>query len=421
MSRKKKNKELENSSSQIPTPEVLENVQWDFQEDAPALIQAEATDTESPEIESLETATEFDEENSFETEASVNDETSVEPQEFVDRDQLHSILESLLFSHDKPVSMATMREVFKNTQIKTKDIQEAIEYLKARYAESERGVMLEEIAGGYQLRTKPDNAKFIMRLSKEKAFRLTGASLEVISIVAYKQPIVKSEIDQIRGVESGHLLRALMDRGLINFQGKSDLPGKPMQYGTTRKFLEIFGLRNLKELPSLSEIDQLIPEGIGDPADEKETLSDVTENMSQSIASTYSEGEAELLDINDKLSQIDTTTDFFEQEKKREKEKRDRERAEDIREAIMLGQEVEKKDIQWLKRYEEKLAMEQMQANAAQAEVSSDTTESQDHAEVVHAQEFTEALEELTENHQNDLSLSESASEDENLSEEIDL
>ncbi len=284
------------------------------------------------------------------------------PFEFVDTERFYSIIESLLFSYDKPVSISLMREAFRGTNIKSKDISKALDVLASRFAASERGVMLEEIAGGYQLRTKPDNAQFLLRMTKERPFKLTGPSLETLSIVAYKQPIVKSEIDQIRGVESGHLLRALMDRGLVSFQGKSELPGKPMQYGTTRKFLEIFGLRNLKELPSLTEIDQLIPEGIGDPEDEKQNLSDLTDEMSTAITSTYSEGETELIQITDQLSEIHTSSEFFENEKKREKEKRDRERAEDINEALMLGTPVEDKDVTWLKRYEAKLAELAMQA-----------------------------------------------------------
>jgi segregation and condensation protein B len=178
----------------------------------------------------------------------------------------------------------------------------------------------------------------------------------VLAITAYKQPMVKSEVDEIRGVESGHLMRGLMDRGLICFNGKSDLPGKPMLYGTTKKFLEIFGLRNLKELPSLSEIDDLLPEGIGDELIEKEKLSDITESMSQTIGNTsYSEGEEELEKINSQLAEIDTSSEFFETEKQRERDRRDQEKAQDIRERITLEEDVEARDLRWLERYEQKL------------------------------------------------------------------
>ncbi len=347
-------------------PDTLDGIKWQFKDEF-NFVETETT----PEVElegSLEGEAMSDESIEMslvaDEELLIIDETPAEelktdsdlPFEFVDTERFYSILESLLFSYDKPVSVALMREAFRGTNIKSKDITKALDILASRFAASERGVMLEEIAGGYQLRTKPDNAVFLLRMTKERPFKLTGPSLETLSIVAYKQPIVKSEIDQIRGVESGHLLRALMDRGLVSFQGKSELPGKPMQYGTTRKFLEIFGLRNLKELPSLTEIDQLIPEGIGDPEDEKRNLSDLTDEMSTELTNSYSEGETELIQITDQLSEIHTSSEFFENEKKREKEKRERERAEDIAEGLMLGTPVEDKDIAWLKRYEAKQA-----------------------------------------------------------------
>jgi segregation and condensation protein B len=176
--------------------------------------------------------------------------------------------------------------------------------------------------------------------------------------VAYKQPVVKIEIDQIRGVESGHLLRALMEKGLVNFEGKAEsLPGKPMQYGTTRRFLEIFGLRNLKELPSLSQIDELLPEGIGEEAEEKPTLSMVTDSMSEEVKTvSYSQGEEELGVIENELSAISTSSDFFEQEKLRQRKKRDEERAQNIRDALLVGEEVSKRDQNWLKKFDEAIA-----------------------------------------------------------------
>lgn len=282
---------------------------------------------------------------------------STDSTEFIDADQLISVIESLLFSTDKPVSMTTIKQIFKGSNVRTKDIARALDGLASEYASSKRGVTLEEIGGGYQLRSKSDNAAFLRRLAKVRPFRLSGPALEVMSIIAYKQPVSKHEIDEIRGVESGHLLRALMERSLVCFNGKSEsLPGKPMTYGSTRKFLEIFGLRNLKELPTLNEIDEILPEGIGEEQ-EKETLSDLTDRLSAEVAGGgYSEGEDELFAINEQLQRIDTTTEFFEQEKQRERERKDRERAQDIREKLVLGDEVDEKDRRWLDRYEAKLA-----------------------------------------------------------------
>ena len=242
------------------------------------------------------------------------------------------------------------------------------------YAGGRRGVTLEEVPGGYQLRTKIDNLEFLRRTLKARLFKLSGPALEVLSIVAYKQPLIKSEVDEIRGVESGHLLRALMEKGLVTFEGKSELPGRPMQYGTTKKFLEIFGLRNLKELPTLSQIDELLPEGIGEEmTEEKATLSQITDSLAESVSSSYSQGEEELMKIQEQLEDISTSTNFFEEEKKRQIEKRDQDKAQNIREALVLGEPVSTRDANWLKRYDEALAQGQ-NASAAVAETQAPVT-----------------------------------------------
>lgn len=281
----------------------------------------------------------------------------IEEVEFVEDERLESIIESILFASDRPVSLVSIFEVFKGTNIKKDRVRKTLDNLAVEYAGGRRGVNLEEVTGGYQLRTKVDNMNFLKRTVKARPFKLSGPALETLAIVAYKQPVIKMEVDQIRGVESGHLMRALMEKGLVNFEGKAEnLPGKPMQYGTTRKFLEIFGLRNLKELPTLSQIDELLPEGIGEESEEKPTLSMVTDSMSEEVKSvSYSEGEEELGQIESELSAITTSSDFFEQEKQRQKQKRDEEKAQNIREALAVGEDVPNRDRNWLTRYEEQL------------------------------------------------------------------
>lgn len=289
----------------------------------------------------------------------------IEDVEFIEDERLSSIIESILFASDRPVSMNALKMVFKGTNIRGDRIRRTIDQIAVDLAGGHRGVTLEEVPGGYQLRTKIDNMNFITRSVKPRQFRVSGPALEVLAIVAYKQPLVKSEIDEIRGVESGHLLRALMEKGLVNFEGKSDLPGKPMLYGTTKKFLEIFGLRNLKELPTLSQIDELLPEGIGEEdTKEKSKLSDLTESLSQSVTSSYSEGEEELTKISDQLTEITTTTDFFETEKLREKQRRDADKAQSLREAMAFGEKISTRDRNWLSRYDEAVATGQTEAFA---------------------------------------------------------
>lgn len=240
-------------------------------------------------------------------EAEGSKESSMVEVEELSQNEVLSILESLLFATDRPQGINLLHQAFKGTNITTPKLKEALELLKAEYAGKSRGLTLEEVGGGFQLRTKADNLPYLRRMIKTKSFKLSPPALEVLSIVAYKQPCIKAVVDEIRGVESGHLLRALMDRGIVTFMGKSDLPGKPMLYGTTKKFLEIFSLRNTRELPSLSEIDNLIPEGIGDVEDKEESLSNLTQNLPENLEESYSRGEDELGKITDKLGQIKTS------------------------------------------------------------------------------------------------------------------
>lgn len=267
-------------------------------------------------------------------------------------ERIDSVIESILFVSQKPIGLLTIKQAFKGAGVKKEQVKESLERLSVKYASGNCGVALEQVAGGYQLRTKLDNTRYLRNMGKTKSFRLTGPSLETLAIIAYREPLTKFEIDQIRGVESGHLVRALMEKGLVMFAGKSDVAGKPMQYATTKKFLEIFGLRNLKELPSLSEIDDLIPEGITEAEGDKLTLDQVTEKLGNAIDNEYSKGEEQLQDIVSELETISTSTEFFETEKNRQREKRDRERAEDIRESVALGQPTDPKDIKWLEKYE---------------------------------------------------------------------
>lgn len=357
MARKKTNatENLESTSA-----ENIKNALQDIETEA-SLFLSEETESEGflPDVETSEDietllATATDSVEIAGSELDSFEAANIEDVEFVEEEQIHSIIESILFASDRPVSFAAIQLVFKGTNVTKDKIRRVIDSLAVGYAGGDRGIVLEEITGGYQLRTKMDNMNFLKRTIKTRAFKLSGPALETLSIIAYKQPVVKMEVDQIRGVESGHLLRALMEKGLVSFESKAEhLPGKPMQYGTTRRFLEIFGLRNLKELPTLTQIDELLPEGIGEEVEERQTLSMVTESLAENAkALTYSEGEEELGQIEQQLTAISTSSDFFEQEKVRQKQKRDEEKAQNIREAVAVGEVVSKRDINWLNRFE---------------------------------------------------------------------
>lgn len=344
-----------------------------------------------------------------ESELASFESAEIEDEEFVEDDRIMSIVESVLFATDKPQTLNTIKQAFQGTMVKTKHVKRAIENLMIDYASAQRGFSIEEVSGGYQLRTKVDNMEFLKRMLKPKAFKLSGPALEVLSIVAYKQPCIKMNIDEIRGVESGHLLRALMEKGLVNFAGKSEFPGKPMLYQTTRKFLEVFGLRNINELPSLSEIDELIPEGIGEEEEEKPQLNDITDELSNDAGQSYSEHEEELEKITDKLSEISTSSDFFEQEKVRQKQKRDAERAQDIEDKLALDEDVENKDLKWLERYkkaQEELLLEKQKEEEIKA--------SQDEHITDEVQNSNNEEEPLTEN-KTDSELIEASADDANV------
>lgn len=388
----------DNESSESFLPEA-------FAEDAEAASEA------GTELENVEVELEGSELDGFES-------AEIEEIQFIEDERLESIIESILFASDRPVSLASIQLVFKGTNIKKEKIRRTLDNLAVEYAGGRRGVVLEEVTSGYQIRTKIDNMNFLKGTVKAKAFKLSGPALETLAIVAYKQPVVKMEVDQIRGVESGHLMRALMEKGLVNFEGKAEnLPGKPMQYGTTRKFLEIFGLRNLKELPTLSQIDELLPEGIGEEVEEKPTLSMVTDSMSEQVtAVSYSQGEEELGLIEDQLTSITTSSDFFEQEKLRQKMKRDEEKAQNIRESLLVGEEVSKRDVNWLKRYEESLLNSAQPPGVAEASSENEVIEQVQAGEV----DVTEVgfLEEDDSHIEDEIPFYEEADDDEESSEE---
>lgn len=387
---KKKNKELE---EEVPSTEEY-NEEELAQSKAYWADSADEIMEEQDEFGQEDVDLSADESLSAGTELEGFESAEIEEKEFIEDERIESIVESLLFSTDKAVSMATIKQIFVGTTVKTDKIRRALDNLAVEYAGAKRGISLEEVPGGYQLRTKTDNAEYLRRLHKSKPFKVSGPALETLAIVAYKQPIIKNEVDQIRGVESGHLMRALMDRRLINFVGKSDLPGKPMLYGTTKNFLQIFGLRNIGELPSLTEIDNLIPEGIGEEVkEEKETLSDVSQNMGLAQGQTYSESEEELSSITEKLQEIDTTTAFFEEEKRKEKERQEAIRAKEIQEALDFGEEVATRDRNWLEKYKEQ---EVLKVQAAEAALQSAATTSEATQSVISEDSLSDNINEMT-------------------------
>ena len=172
--------------------------------------------------------------------------------------KLKSVLEALILVSEEPLTFGSMVLILEPEGVTKDDIETALSELKNKYdSDSSSGIFLLEVAGGYQFRTKAETAAYIQKLNIPKPSKLSQQALETLAIIAYRQPVVRSEIEDIRGVDSGGVLKTLLERNLIRIVGKRDDPGNPLIYGTTNKFLEMFNLNELKELPTLREFEEL--------------------------------------------------------------------------------------------------------------------------------------------------------------------
>ncbi|MGC4099343.1 MAG: SMC-Scp complex subunit ScpB [Nitrospira sp.] len=173
-----------------------------------------------------------------------------------DMAELQAILEALLFVSSEPLPMARLVAVMGN--VPKLVVEEALRNIGQALEQEGRGVRLAVVAAGYRLVTKQDYAPWVKRLDKSKtAAKLSGSALESLAIIAYKQPLVRSEIEDIRGVETSGVLRTLLERKLVRIVGRKEVPGRPIMYGTTKFFLEHFGLSDLSQLPPLREFKEL--------------------------------------------------------------------------------------------------------------------------------------------------------------------
>jgi len=165
-----------------------------------------------------------------------------------------AVVEGLLLVAEGPVRPDRIALVL---EIEEEQAKTLLQKLQEDYEHSSRGFVLQSVAGGFQLRTRPEHAQWIRAFRKSRPFRFSRAALETMAIVAYRQPVTRAEIDYLRGVDSGGVIRTLLDKRLVRILGKKDIPGKPLIYGTSREFLELFGLRDLTGLPTLKEFNDL--------------------------------------------------------------------------------------------------------------------------------------------------------------------
>jgi segregation and condensation protein B len=167
-----------------------------------------------------------------------------------------SVIEAILFASDEPLSAERLIGIAELAG-GVKQIQKCVETLNEQYRQSSRAFRIEEIAGGYQMMTLPEYNSWLKKLLRERSDnKLSPAALEALAIIAYKQPVIRADVEAIRGVACGELIRSLMYKGLVKIVGKAEILGRPLLYGTTRKFLEVFGLNDLKDLPKAEELKQ---------------------------------------------------------------------------------------------------------------------------------------------------------------------
>lgn len=167
-----------------------------------------------------------------------------------------SVIEAILFASDEPLSAERLAAIAELNG-GAKQVRKCIETLNQQYRQSGRAFGIEEIAGGFQMMTLPDYNIWLKKLLRERGDnKLTPAALETLAIIAYKQPVIRADVEAIRGVACGELIRSLMYKGLVKIAGKAEILGRPLLYGTTRKFLEVFGLNDIKDLPKAEELKQ---------------------------------------------------------------------------------------------------------------------------------------------------------------------
>ncbi len=253
-------------------------------------------------------------------------------------DTLCGAIETLVFMSDRPIPLNKIRSQI-DEELPLRVIHDSIARLQAEYESKHHGIRLMEVAEGYQFRTKPAYSKFVQDLFKVNSLVLSPTSLEVLAMIAYEQPISKTEIEKIRGVDSSHIIRGLMDKRLVRITGRSEEMGRPSLYGTTQEFLEVFNLSDLSELPSEHELNDIA---------EGESVGEINEIKSivggEKTHFEYDEF-VELDELSQSIKSISSETDFIRSLKSASRKRGDEETEEvksafDILEEFMRNDEI---------------------------------------------------------------------------------
>lgn len=318
---------VESDEEDMEDPELLSESSESLDDQMEKLAKAlEKQAEESTDIETLQPAAPVDleaqiaEDQALEKELSETPEPAILSEEIpFDQAEIQACIEAILFLSEKPLSAEKLRELLGPT-FSIELFVEALENLKKRYLSPHHGIELLEVAGGYQFRTKPGKADLAKKLVKIQTQRLSTGGMETLAIIAYKQPIMKEEVDKIRGVDSSYFIRGLLEKKLIKISGRSELPGRPILYSTTTEFLEIFGMKDLYSLPSLRELEQMIPNSQSSPQEEdpkiremRRLVGEMKSDQSTSLIYNPKEDEKILKEIREKVTAIPTSTPYLDE------------------------------------------------------------------------------------------------------------
>ena len=234
---------------------------------------------------------------------SVNTEENEQKAEVVNIDVLLPSLEAVLLATADPLSLRALANLL---GVKSGVISTLMDRLKERLAGNEHGIDVIEIAGGYQFCTKAAHAGIVEKMLKEvKKVRLSPAALETLAIISYRQPVTRADVEAIRGVNCDSSMKTLLERELLKIVGKKDEPGRPLLYGTTEIFLKHFGLKNVEDLPPLSEFKEIV-EARGNELEEVEPTDweAVTESQREALDALSTAAERELSQIDEKIAEF---------------------------------------------------------------------------------------------------------------------
>jgi segregation and condensation protein B len=331
--KKKSKKEISNEESMKNLTEAIANVEEEVMQELESFNPNDQLAKEIEEDKKL--AEEIQKE--LEQEQSSHDDTMSS----LDLPEMESCIEALLFMLDKPASEKRLLELLGENADKNL-FKKAIQSLQTRYQATNHGIEIVEIAGGFQLRTKAGRAHLAKQLSRIQTHRLSSGAMETLALIAYRQPMMKEDIDRVRGVDSSYFIYGLLEKKLVKIVGRSELPGRPMLYGTTDEFLELFSLKDLTSMPALREVESMIPQLTAEKSSEEDpkikAMRDMVEKMnsdgSNQLGYNPKDDDKILREIQEHVKSIPTSTPYLDQQKEIEKQTREAAKSAEIQPSL---------------------------------------------------------------------------------------